>query len=137
MRRFLTAAVVMLLGMTACTEGAGLGLETNLAGTYELEAIDGQRLPYTFYGQTEDVTFYAGQLRLERGGDFEETVRVRRESPGRDSESTERYTGRWEASRGEIVLDYDGVDGARLFGEYDSREVVLFTQDGSVTYRRY
>lgn len=135
MRKFLY--LFLVIGLSACTEGYGIGLDSDVRGTYELESVNGRYLPYTlsdYNGVRETV--YAGQLRLESNGYFTETLEVEVNDFGRISRYTDRYTGEYDASsRGDLVLYYD--DGGTVEGDYSSRTLRLYGRNETIVYRRY
>lgn len=135
MRKFLY--LFLVIGLSACTEGYGIGLDSGVRGTYELESVNGRYLPYTlsdYNGVRETV--YAGQLRLESNGYFTETLEVEVNDFGRISRYTDRYTGDYDvSSRGSVVLYYD--EGGTVEGEYSNRTLRLYSRNETIVYRRY
>lgn len=135
MRKFLYLFLVIVLA--GCTEGLGVGLGSDIRGTYELESIDGSRLPYDIsagYGYREEI--YAGSMRLESDGYFTESTEVEVNDAGRISRRTVRYTGEYEVtSRGTVYLYYDA--GGSYEGEFTSRELRIYGDGGTIVYRRY
>lgn len=132
----------LVVGLSACTEGFGVGLDSGVRGTYQLESVNGRYLPYTLsdaYGGRQEI--YAGQLRLESDGYFTETLEIEVNDFGRISRYTDRYTGQYEASsRGDVVLYYDGDyynRGDILEGEYSGRTLRLYGSGQTVVYRKY
>src|SRR5687768_4841983 len=99
MRRFLltVAAVATTLAGTACSDGIGIG--SNVAGSYELRTINGQSLPF----DDGSVTIDGGVLELDSNGEFVDLIRFR-EIP-----DVEQF-GTWDRSGSEIRLEYDNGD---------------------------
>lgn len=129
--------LILVIGLGACTEGFGVGLDSNVRGTYDLETVNGRYLPYLLsdYGGVRE-SIYTGQLRMESDGYFTETLVIEVRDFGRITQRTERYTGQYEVvSRGGVVLYYDG--GGTLEGDYSSRTLTLYGSGQTVVYRRY
>lgn len=135
MRKFLS--LILVIGLGACTEGMGFGLDGDVRGTYTLEAVNGRGLPYVlsdYSGYRESI--YSGQLRLESGGYFTETLQIEENDFGVVTRYTRRDTGEYEVtSRGEIFLYYD--TGDMVEGDYSGRELRLYGSGQTVDYRRY
>ena len=132
MRRFLltTAAVATTLIGAACTDSTGLG---NVAGTYELQTINGESLPvFTESGRTIE----AGELELESDGTFFDIIQYR--VSGSSLIQTEEFTGRWEREGDEIILDYDDSSDVLVAERTSSTRLVLWDNDGNEWgYRRF
>lgn len=132
MRRFLltTAAVATTLIGAACTDSTGLG---NVAGTYELQTINGESLPvFTESGRTIE----AGELELESDGTFFDIIQYR--VSGSSLIQTEEFTGRWEREGDEIILDYDDSSDVLVAERTSSTRLVLRDNDGNEWgYRRF
>ena len=134
MRKFLYLFVV--IGLAGCTDGLGVGLDSDVRGTYTLYSVNGQRLPYQYTSSVGIPTrITAGTLRLESDGYFNETLRVEENDFGRISQYYEDYPGFYElGSRGEVVLYYD--DGAVYDAEYAGRELRIYGSGQTVVYRK-
>lgn len=135
MRKFLS--LFLVIGLAACTEGYGLGVDAGAHGSYTLEAVNGRMLPYTISeqgGVRQEI--YAGTLRLERGGYFTERLEIEENDWGRITRYTDRYSGEYEeTTRGGVILYYD--DGGVLEGDYTSRDLRLYGSGQTIVYRRY
>jgi hypothetical protein len=125
MRRFLltTAAVATTLVGAACGDSSGLG--SNVAGTYELRTINGQSLPVTLGSRT----FEAGELLLDSGGEFVETLQFR--DFGSTFSTTQDYEGTWERNGSEIELFYFDDDETLIAERTSSSRLVLRDQNGN------
>lgn len=134
MRKFLYLFVV--IGLAGCTDGLGVGLDSDVRGTYSLYSVNGQRLPYEYSSQFGIPTrITAGTLRLESDGYFTESLQLEENDFGRISRYYEDYPGFYEVgSRGEVTLYYD--DGAVYDAEYSSRELRIYGDGQTVVYRR-
>lgn len=135
MRKFLS--LFLVIGLAGCTDGIGIGLDSDVRGVYTLEAVNGRSLPYVisdFSGVRRVI--YAGTLRLERDRSFSETLQIEEDDFGRVSRYSDTYHGDYETtSRGEIFLYYD--DGETLQGDFSNRELRLYGNGATVVYRRY
>ncbi|MBA3891576.1 MAG: hypothetical protein H0X64_13710 [Gemmatimonadaceae bacterium] len=135
MRKFLY--LFLVIGLGGCAEGYGVGLDSNVRGTYELETVNGRSLPYTLseYGGVRE-SIRTGQLRLESDGSFTETLQIEVNDFGRVTRYTDRYAGYYElSSRGEFVMYYD--DGGTIDGDYSNRTLRLYGSGQTVVYRKY
>ncbi len=130
MRRFLltVAAAATALTGTACSDSTGLG--TNVAGSYELRTVNGQFLP----ADVGSVTYEAGLLELDPDGTFVETLQYR-DFGG--SLTTQDFTGTWDRSGSQILLDYDS--GVRLSAQRTSSSRILLTDANGdeFSYQRF
>ena len=125
MRRFLltTAAVAGTLVSAAC--GDSTGLSSNVAGSYELQTINGRSLPVS---AGSDV-IESAEIELDADGDFVEIVRY-------DFGSPDVFTGTWERNGDEIIFDYN--DGNTFIAQRtSSSRFVLDVNGDEWAYRRF
>jgi hypothetical protein len=131
MRRFLltVAAAATALTSTACSDSTGLG--SNVAGSYELQTINGQNLPV----QLGSRTIEAGQLELDSDGTFVDIIQYR--TFGSSLIQTDQFFGTWDRNGSEIRLQYD--DGTTLFADRTSSSRITLEDDNgnAWTYQRF
>jgi hypothetical protein len=125
MRRFLltTAAAAMTLFSAACGDSAGLN--SNVAGSYELLTINGQSLPV----QAGSEVIESGELELDADGDFVEIVRFQSGPP-------DVFNGTWERDGDEIIFEYDTGD-TFIAERTSSSRFVLDVNGDDWAYRRF
>jgi hypothetical protein len=131
MRRFLltVAAAATALTSTACSDSTGLG--ANVAGSYELRAINGQPLP----ADVGSLTYEGGILELDSDGTFVERLQYR--EFGSPLSTQQDFFGTWERSGSEIRLDYDG--GIMLYAQRTSSTRILLEDNNGNdwSYQRF
>jgi hypothetical protein len=129
MRRFLltTAAVATTLVGAAC--GDSTGLNSNVAGSYELQTINGQSLPVQ--AGSDDIE--SGEIELDADGQFVEIVRIRQLN---GQVTPDVFTGTWDRNGDEIIFDYD--DGNTFVAQRtSSSRFVLDVNGDDWAYRRF
>jgi hypothetical protein len=129
MRRFLltTAAVATTLFSAAC--GDSTGLNSNVAGSYELQTINGQSLPVQ--AGSDDIE--SGEIELDADGQFVEIVRIRQLN---GQVTPDVFTGTWDRNGDEIIFDYD--DGNTFVAQRtSSSRFVLDVNGDDWAYRRF
>jgi hypothetical protein len=129
MRRFLltTAAVTTTLLGAAC--GDSTGLNSNVAGSYELQTINGQSLPVQ--AGSDDIE--SGEIEIDADGRFVEIVRIRQFN---GQVTPDVFTGSWERDGDEIIFDYD--DGNTFVARRTSSSRFILDVNGDDwAYRRF
>lgn len=134
MRKILSLFLVIgTLGLAGC--GDLTGLSSDIAGTYQLYSVDGERLPVLLAddGYTQEIV-YSGELRMSSNGTFVETVEIEEREPGSTRYVTDRRTGTYSGSRSNMTLRYDG--GGSINAEYTGRDIVLYNYGLEIVYTR-
>lgn len=116
MRNLLAAACLLLV---ACSDSTGPA--ASVAGTYDLTAIDGERLPYEILGQE----ILSGTLLLREGGTFTSSIRSRYEDfvTGEMEEETETESGTYSRDGRSLFLNFDG----------ETEDAAATYEDGTIT----
>lgn len=136
MRKFLY--LFLVIGLVGCNDITGLS--SDVEGTYQLYAIDGQRLPATLETTYGYDVFRDGILRISSNGTFVETVEVEEVRPEGTDYVIDEERGSYDViRRGEMILYYDS--GGSIEAQYDSRSITLFVDLGfgdyfTIEYRR-
>ena len=124
MRRFLLTMATAAAALTATACSDSTGINSSMAGSYELRTINGQSLPVTVNGRT----YEDGVFEIDNNGEFVETLRFR--EFGESFSAPHDYFGTWDRNGSELEFNYD--DNTRYFGERISSSRFVFTDtDGN------
>ena len=128
MRRFFLSVATAAVALTATACGDSTGINSNLAGSYELRTINGQSLPATV---NSGRTYEAGELEIDNNGEFIETLQFR--NFGSNFSTQQDYFGTWDRNGSELQFRYESgaiFQGERLSGS----RIVLFDPDTGDEY---
>lgn len=93
MRKLLSLIVLMLVFLGACGD-SGTGPEDSTSGTYALETVNGNRVPYTILQFGNDkIEVVAGSITINADNTFSWRVTLRTTEGGRVTTEEDRYTG--------------------------------------------
>jgi len=137
MRR-LAAAVLLLAAATfaACDDGTGPGLGLgSSAGTYALQTINGNPLPFTVGGSGQTLEVLSESIALQTGGRFTLTGTQRVTQNGQAATQQYSEAGAWTIAASAITLDYDSSDLIET-GTLAGGVLTLSTSVGTMVYRR-
>jgi hypothetical protein len=129
-----------LSGVVGCSEAVGGVLEEH-PGTYVLQTVDGQPLPYTQYDDAEfREELLSGDLVLEPDRDCFITVKTRytNKRSGDVQVESDAADGTWEVRNGEISLTlYDDDEIIILKGPIGNGILTLIVKDEDSPTTRY
>lgn len=131
--RTVLAALTLMLGVAACSDLTGPGAMT---GTYELEAVNAQRLPFVAdQSATYRLELARSTLTLNRDSTYTSTFTWRETIRGSTTTEVERYDGTYSRSGDDLYL-YDSFDGSRTEAYFDGRALVVYDSGLEFEYRR-
>ena len=116
MRRLLLAcAAIALLG---CGGGDSVGPPADVAGTWNLQTINGQSLPFLFDPGPPTTEFVSDVVQVNADGTYTETSHIRETDGATVTESDEVGSGTF-AVRGNTVDFHDSTTGNIVTGTVD------------------
>ena len=132
MRVFMKVAAIAVFGLTAACGGDGDGINepASIAGTYNLESLDGQSPPVVVFDEPEfKLEILSGNFILAANGTFTTNVVFRITEDSQVSTETESFSGTYTVTGSTVSFTYsDGdTDSATLVGN------TLTFSDGSST----
>jgi hypothetical protein len=137
MRRFLLtlATAASALAVTSC--GDITGTRGDVAGTYELQTVDGDFLPATISDPDfGSVTFEYGELQLDSDGTFVDVVQYR--IAGSSRIETDEIFGTWSISGDRIRFEPDDVGASSYTMERRSGDRLVQSNGGvQLVYERF
>lgn len=135
MNRLATLASVGALALsTACGDAlTGLGASTRVAGSYQMQSIDGSRLPYTFTQGSRSSTLMSDVIVIADGGTWSETGVVQSNESGRTLQQTFAYSGTWSYTGNTLVLT-SGTTGQTMYSGTLTGSNQLSLSDGIYNY---
>ena len=133
--RKLLAVLIGIAIMAACGDSTGPS-ETNISGTYELQTINGQNLPFTLLiVGTYQLEIAAGSVTINANGTYEESTTVREIDGSSTTTTTETSSGTWTRTNNAVTF-VDGEDQTSLTGAL-SGSTLTFSEEGStLVYQR-
>lgn len=125
MKRLLVLALSLAIGLTAtaCTDSTGPS--DSLAGTYQLESVNGSPLPVTICGAGPCYDVLSADITLFSNGSYQSTNRY--------SDGIERADGTWLLSGNNLVL-VDSFDGYESFATVSGRRLTFSVPSGNGFY---
>ena len=132
MRKFMKAAAIAMLGLSAACGGGddGVNEPVSVAGTYNLETLDGQSPPVVVLDEPGfKLGILSGNFVLAASGTFTTNVVFRLTEESGVSTESESFSGTYAVSGSTVTFNYsDGdSDSATLAGD------TLTFSDGSST----
>lgn len=132
MRTFMKVAAIAVLGVTAACGGGddGVNEPASIAGTYNLETLDGQSPPVVVLDEPGfKLEILSGNFVLAANGTFTTNVVFRLTDESGPSTESESFSGTYTVSGSTVTFNYsDGdTDSATLAGN------TLTFSDGSST----
>lgn len=132
MRTFMKVAAIAVLGLTAACGGGddGVNEPASIAGTYNLETLDGQSPPVVVLDEPGfKLEILSGNFVLTANGTFTTNVVFRLTDESGASTESESFSGTYTVSGSTVTFNYsDGdTDSATLAGN------TLTFSDGSST----
>lgn len=132
MRRLLLA--IGAVSVIACGDSTGPGGDP--VGSWELETINDEQLPYTFFQfGTIRSEILSGRLIVRSDGTYENTSTTRDTDGSTVTTTTETFTGTWTASGGSLTLT-DDEDGSQINGSVSGNTLTFSEAGFEVVYRR-
>lgn len=135
MRVFTKLATIAVLGLVAaCGGGDGINDPVSIAGTYNLETIDGQAPPVVVFEEPGlKVEIVSGNFILNANGSFTTTIGWRITEGTQVSTDSETFPGTYTVTGSTVNFAYsDGdTDSATLAGN-----TLTFTDGGSTAVFR-
>jgi hypothetical protein len=136
MRRMATTlALALVIPLTACDRSATAVVEADVSGTYQLQTINGQALPFTLQAVGADrVEITAGHIELDTAGRFEDMIALRITVDGEVELEEDLETGTYVVSGNTVTLTMEGGGSYALLvqGETLTQVVGQYT----LVYRR-
>lgn len=135
MRVFTKVAAIGMLGfMAACGGGDGITEPASIAGTYNLETIDGQSPPIVAFDEPGlKVEIMSGDFILAADRTFTTSVAFRVTEGSQISTERESYDGTYTVSGSTVNFAYSDGDGAS--GTLNG-STLTFTEGGSTAVFR-
>ena len=130
----LIVAGIAVGGTWAC--GGDSTSPSSVAGTYNLQTIDGQSLPFVIFQDGADKNeVMSGFERLNSDGTFSQSMTFRLTEGGQVSTETETADGSWRQSESAITLTYGGSVGT-LTGSLSGNTLTLVEQGLVLVFRK-
>jgi hypothetical protein len=129
-------ALASLVILSSCTALDAISSGGSIRGTYDLEYVNGARVPAIVYqepGYRLDVLSAA--FTLEDDGTYSEAGIVRETSKRQTSTRSSESYGYYDYYNGEIT--FDESTGRRYYGSVDGTTLTIDDQGVRMTYRRY
>jgi hypothetical protein len=129
-------ALASLVILSSCTALDAISSGGSIRGTYDLEYVNGARVPAIVYqepGYRLDVLSAA--FTLEDDGTYSEAGIVRETINGQTSTRSSESYGYYDYYNGEIT--FDESTGRRYYGSVDGTTLTIDDQGVRMTYRRY
>lgn len=127
MKRLLVLALALALGVTAtaCTDSTSPG--ASIAGTYSLQTINGQPLPFVVNNSGSPYSeVLSSQISLDANGNYSSFTRYRDTYPGGQPNLVdERATGYWTLSGSQITLTEIGYPNDPSFGTISGNRITF------------
>ena len=123
MKRLLVLVLSLALTAAACTDSTGPG--DSLAGTYQLESVNGASLPVTICGQGPCYDILSADITLFSNGRYQSTNRYR--------DGTESADGTWLLSGNNLAL-IDSFDGYESYATVSGRRLTFSVPSGNGFY---
>jgi hypothetical protein len=132
------AAVVPLALLGACggDDSTGPG-ETNPVGSYTLQTVNGNTMPWRFLVVGNDwAEITGGTGNINNGGTYSLTFNYRTMESGQTSTFSETSAGTY-VRNGNAITFTDGTDGSRATGTITGTQISVTDEDGIVyVFRR-
>lgn len=127
-----TALVLLATFVLACGGDATAPDAATFAGTYALETVNGQKLPYV-YIQTgnNSVTILNDRLTIADGGSWSETANVRVSTNGVVTTQTIAAGGSWARAGNQLAL-VNGANGKTDYAGTFARDRMDLAGEGLV-----
>ena len=133
----------VLLGLTAACGGSS-GTSTGdgpaaptvvatLAGTYNLQLMNGQKLPYAIQDGSTGLTIVSDQITMSDGGAWTEAAVVQVASDGGAQTQSLSDSGSWSRSGSSLVLTSTSTNSTAYSGTIGTSQLTL--SDGAITYQ--
>jgi len=127
MRRFIILAAVLVSAAACQTDSTGPNVQ--LTGSYRLQTINGQRLPYTFTANNGDLeNVSSDELTLFSDGTYQDVATVNDQSGSFTSTEVGTYT----ALNGSITF-FDQTDGIQYGGSLSGNVLTEISNNGNLT----
>jgi hypothetical protein len=137
-KRLLVLALSLALGFTAtaCSDSTSPG--ASLAGTYSLQTINGQSLPFVV---ENSASLYSevvlSQITLHSNGSYSSVTRYRDTYPGQQPVLVdETATGYWTLTGNQIALTEDGYPNDPSYGTISDNRLTVSEFGYTLVYVR-
>lgn len=130
-----TLALALMIPLAGCDSGGPTEPDADVGGTYTLETVNGQPLPFLLQQAGEDrLEVWSGYIRLDTDGRFEDNLTLRLVEDGEAEEIPEVLEGNWAVSGSSVTmtLDLGGAFTAQVQGDALTQVFNEFT----LVYRR-
>lgn len=122
--------------LSSCNALDAIGNGGRLNATYELQSVNGTRIPALVYQEPGyRLEVLNANFTLEEDGTYTEGGIVRETINGYSETRTSSSFGYYEYYNGEITFDEDS--GRRYYGYLDGNTLTVEDQGVTMTYRRY
>lgn len=136
MKRLLVLALSLALGLTAtaCSDSTGPG--DSIAGTYTLQSINGQPLPFLVDNSgNPNSEVVLAQVNLDASGNYSSLTRYRDTYPNQQPILVdETFTGFWTLSGSQITLTEPGF--APTYGTISNNRITISDFGFTLVYVR-
>lgn len=133
------AALAVCLGVAACTDSTGISNQ-DVTGTYLLQTVNGNGLPYVFNPGTGTVSVQADRYTLNNDGSY---IEVTDEILSNGSPSSLAESGNWSRNGNEVTFNptSGGSAGSQYFATVNGGSILgggtTLTISGSNTVSVY
>lgn len=137
MKRLLILALALALGVTAtaCSDSTSPG--ASIAGTYSLQTINGQTLPFVVNSGTPYSEVLSSQIRLDANGNYSSLTRYRDTYPGGQPNLVDvPATGYWTLSGSQITLTEIGYPNDPSYGTISGNRITFVDFGLTLVYTR-
>ena len=135
MRKVLSALAAVAV-LSSCSALDAIGTAGRVNGTFELEYVNGSRVPALLYQEPGyRLEVLNANFTLETDGTYTEAGIVRETVNGNSSTRSSSSFGYYDYSNGELTFDEEG--GHRYYGTLTGSTLVIEDQGVTMEYRRF
>jgi hypothetical protein len=136
--RALMVSIALALTLTACGGDSGTTAPTNasLAGTWNLQTVNGAPLPFVFFQAGTDKEEITGdQFTFTSSGSFSQITTLRHTVNGQVSTETDTDAGTYSLNGTAIVVTFNS-DGSSSTGSVSSNTITVTDQGLVAVYKK-
>ncbi|MFN2565090.1 MAG: hypothetical protein ABR499_08800 [Gemmatimonadaceae bacterium] len=133
-RSFVTAAAAIAL-LAACGGDSSTAPDANIAGSYTLETVNGNGLPWRFFVLDDDwIEVATGTGSINADGTYSLRLDYRFREAGEESTFNESSVGTY--TRNGNAIEFTDADGSRLRGSISGRRITVTSPGVVLVFER-
>ena len=134
MRKLFSLVVLMLVFLGACGD-SGTGPDNSFVGTYSLDTINGNKVPYAIIQIGNDkLEIVSGQVTINSDDTFSGRTTIRTTESGRTTTEEESFTGTY--SRNNNAFTFTDNEGDSYTGSVQGGMATLNIEGLILVYRK-